>query len=512
MTRRLRPYHVAVHVPRSPVRLVAAVVAMATLAVAACGTVGDVSVDRADRRDGATDTSDGDGRIRWEICGDELDCGTLTVPRDHDDPSSDTFELALVRHLAREPDRRIGSLLVNPGGPGYGGTFLAEQAPFIYSSEILDRFDIIGFDPRGTGDSRPAIDCVDDYDPWLGLDASPDDSAERAALIAAEQNFVDGCIARSGEILPFVSTDAAARDMDLIRRALGEKQISYFGFSYGSELGAVWATLFPRTVRAAVLDGAVDPTADAVESGLQQATGFEEQLAVFLADCSANDDCAFHNGGDAEGAFDELMRNIDDAPLVVSDDRTPVTEGVAFIAIANALYRDTLWLELQTALDDAQQGDGSGLLALFDDYLDRSPDGTYDDTFEAFTAISCLDDPGPSTIEDVDALSERFTEAAPRLGAYFSSGYVCTLWPVDPVERVAISGAGVGPILVIGTTGDAATPLAGTRTMADTLEDGRLVVVDARQHTGYGANECVMDAVDAYLVELRPPDTELLCR
>lgn len=478
--------------------------AVALVGAAAC--TGDGDVERADARQ----QPPADGPIAWEIC-DELDCGTLTVPRDHDDPEAGSFELALVRHPAREPDQRIGSLLVNPGGPGFGGTFLAEQAEFIYSRAILDRFDIIGFDPRGTGDTTPAIDCIDDYDPWLGLDSSPDDDRERAALIAADRAFAARCLERSADVVPYVSTEAAARDMDLIRRALDEDTISYFGFSYGSELGSVWIALFPDTVRAAVLDGAADPTADAVEAGLQQAVGFEDQLEAFLADCSADADCALRHGGDAGRAFDALMADLDTDPLVVDADRTPVTQGVAFYAIANSLYSSTSWLDLREALGAAQDGDGAGLLALYDDYFDRKRDGSYDNTFEAFTAISCLDDPGPGSAAEIDALAPRFTQAAPRLGAYFASGYVCSLWPVAPVGRVDVTGAGIGPVLVVGTTGDAATPLAGTRSMATTLADGRLVVVDADQHTGYGVNECVIAAVDAYLVELDPPDGELFC-
>jgi pimeloyl-ACP methyl ester carboxylesterase len=496
-------------------------VALSVTALVGCSSGGrPVTVERADER-GSRSAEDTSG-IDWEICGDgDLDCGTLTVPRDHDDPAAGTFELALVRHIAREPEQRIGSLLVNPGGPGYGGTFLAEQAPFIYSPEILDRFDIIGFDPRGTGRSTPPIDCIDDYDPWLGLDSSPDDPTEQRLLDESEQSFIDGCMARSADVLPYVSTQATARDMDLIREALGEDRISYFGFSYGSELGATWLTLFPQTVRAAVLDGAVDPTVDPLESTLQQAVGFESQLSAFLNDCAANASCAFYNDGDPHSAFDALMLSIDREPLVVSADRTPVTQGVAFYAIGNSMYRDSMWLDLQSALADAQRGDGSGLLALYDDYFDRRSDGTYDNTFEAFTAISCLDegaaaddsaadDSGPDDTEP-DDIVRRFEASAPRLGALFASGDMCGKWPVDPAPRVTISGRGAGPVLVIGTTGDPATPLAGTRRMASTLEDGRLVVVAADQHTGYGVNRCVLEAVDAYLIDLRPPEAELLC-
>ena len=224
--------------------------------------------------------------IDWTTCGTGLDCGRLAVPIDHDRPDAGTIELSLVRHRASDPDRRIGSLLVNPGGPGFGGSVLAAQAEFVYGPELLGAFDIIGWDPRGTGASSPAVDCVDEIDPYFGLDSSPDDEAERRAIEDAADRFTAGCVRRSGEVLPFVSTTASARDIDLIRRALGEDTISYFGFSYGSELGAAWVTLFPDTVRAAVLDGAADPTVGYLEQNLQQAAGFEAAFDTFLADCA----------------------------------------------------------------------------------------------------------------------------------------------------------------------------------------------------------------------------------
>ncbi len=291
--------------------------------------------------------------------------------------------------------------------------------------------------------------------------------------------------------------------------SLGEETISYFGFSYGSELGATWATLFPDTVRAAVLDGAADPTNDYTEGGLAQAKGFEQQLDTFLARCSDDDDCSFHNDGDAEGAFDALMDALDTDPLVVSTDRAPVNQGVAVIAVANAMYSELLWPELEDdALARAQDGEGDGLLGLYDDYLDRQPDGTYEDGFEAFQSITCVDDPGPRTIEEADAQLPRFLEVAPRLGEFFASGYTCTLWPIEPAARWR-SPAPVRPIVVVGTTGDAATPLESSRVMADTLEDGRFVIVEADQHTGYGVNDCINDTIDDYLVDLEPPRTSV---
>jgi pimeloyl-ACP methyl ester carboxylesterase len=497
-----------------------AAILTAVLALAACSGGSSASEYTATRPgeeapatndSGSTDppgagSASGSDTIEWNDCG-PAQCGTLDVPFDYDDPSAGTFTLALAKHEATGD--RIGSLLVNPGGPGFGGTVLALQAEFIYSESLLEHFDIIGWDPRGTGESTPAVDCVDEYDTYFGLDVPPSDDAEHQALVDAGRDFGAECESESGEILPYVSTEASARDIDSIRQALGEDQISYFGFSYGSELGSVWIKLFPDTVRAAVIDGASDPSADYVQGGLNQAKGFERQLSAFLADCSADSSCAFHNDGDAEGAFDALMASIGETPLKV-DGRT-VTRGVAYTAVADALYLQSSWSGLADALAAAQTGDGEGLLAGYDSYYQRSPSGSYGDELEAFLAISCLDDPGPRSVEGVDANIPEFEAAAPRLGDSFAYGYVCALWPVDPVGKVDVTGAGDGPVVVIGTTGDPATPIESTEAMADTLADGRLIVVTADQHTGYGVNQCVDDAVDAYLVDLEPPDDGLEC-
>jgi pimeloyl-ACP methyl ester carboxylesterase len=300
--------------------------------------------------------------------------------------------------------------------------------------------------------------------------------------------------------------------MNSIRLALGEEKITYFGFSYGSELGATWATMYPNTVRAAVLDGATDPLSTSTEAGLAQAAGFEKQLTTFLAQCSKKPTCEFHNDGNSEDAIDALLLDLDANPLVVSAERTPVTQGVAFTAIAQAMYSDSYWPQLQSALADAQKGDGAGLLALYDDYYQRNLDGSYGNQLEAFLAISCLDDPGASSIEEVDASVDAFVAAAPRLGANFAHGYSCALWPVPQAQQVTVSGKGAGPIIVIGTTGDASTPLSSSRKMAKALESGVLLVVEADQHTGYGINTCIIMEVDNYLIDLTVPVNETICK
>ena len=442
------------------------------------------------------------GTIDWKACEDdiELKCAQFEVPYDYENPDLGTFSLNLTMHPATDPARRIGPMLVNPGGPGFGGSYLAEAASSYFGSELIEVFDIVGWDPRGTGRSTPSVDCVDNYDPYFAYDPSPDTDEERELAIKVGKDFVAECEKKSGEILQYISTNNTARDMDRIRAALGVEKITYFGFSYGSELGATWATMFPNTVRAAVLDGASDPNSDYVQGGLDQAKGFETELNKFLASCSSRPTCTFYNGGNAEKAFDELMVSLDEKPIIFKPTRAPINQGVALTAVAQAMYSSTLWPTLEFALSEAQQGRGVELLIMYDNYYQRGSDGTYGNELEAFNAIMCLDDPGPKSVEGVDKYYDDFMKVAPRLGSSFATGYVCTFWPTETDARVKITGQGAGPIVVIGTTGDAATPLQSSRNMAKALEDGRLIVVNDNRHTGYGSNQCVVDAANKYLI------------
>jgi pimeloyl-ACP methyl ester carboxylesterase len=530
---------------RNPLRRAWPLVVSLTVVAAACAAESGVATERADSPGGSpstgvtappdtappgtepTDTgapntapgtdapgttADPPGELKWHGLTDGVETTTLQVPVDYKDPDGPTFDLHVARHLATDQANKIGSLLVNPGGPGFGGSDFAIYADQIYDSELLQRFDIIGWDPRGTGKSEPAIDCIEDYDHYFsGTDITPDDAAEREQLVDLAKEFADNCKEQNGDFFEYVGTNNSARDMDSIRRALGEDEISYFGFSYGSELGATWATLFPDTVRAAVIDGAADPTADMTESGVQQAAGFEGTLDTYLSQCSDDSSCAFHNDGDAEGAFDQLMQDLDDQPIPSEPGRPDVTRGVALQGVAQAMYSESFWDQLSEALSDAQAGDGAGLLHLYDNYYQRQADGSWGNELEAFQTISCMDDPERLTVEEDDATAPEYIAVAPRFAPGTTGTYFCTFFPsaIDP--RVDITGDGAGPILVIGTTGDPATPLSSTRAMADTLEDGRLVVVHADQHTGYGVNDCVNDAVHRYLIDLDVPAEDIEC-
>lgn len=503
-----------------------AFVALAGLTVAACSTsAGDPPVVARDVTGitnpnvapvDAVDTTTAppaplDYAIEWTAVTDAVDEGWVTVPVDYADPQGDTIELYVARHRAR--NEAVGPMLANRGGPGAEGASLALNASGYFRSDITDNFDVIGWDPRGTGQSEGAVDCIDDdeYDRFYStLDATPDDDAERRALIDNAEEFAQRCIDRV-EHLRYVGTNNSARDMDAIRQALGADQVSYFGFSYGSELGGVWATLFPTTVRAAVFDGALDPNASPLEVGLQQGAGFEAALDKFLAQCSADNSCVFNNGGDAAGAFDRLMASLDAAPIPSVEGRPPVDLGVAVIAVAQAMYSDSYWPAFERALQDAANGDGAGLLQLRDAYFGRAPDGTYSNLIEAFQAINCADDPERLTVEESDAEVDQILEVAPRIFPYTTGSYSCTFFPEALDPRVEITGAGAGPIVVVGTTGDSATPLESSRAMADTLEDGRFVIVDANRHTGYVGDACVQGIIHEYMLQLVAPDDGTTC-
>ena len=462
----------------------------------------------------ATAAAAPDRSIDWEPLGERIDGGWLTVPLDYAEPDGETIDLWVVRHRAHD-DERIGSLLTNPGGPGADGSTVARNAPTYFTSDLTDRFDIIGWDPRGTGISDGAVDCIDDdeHDEFFSAaDITPDDEAERQTLVDLSRRFAAGCVERVGRALQYVGTNSSARDMDAIRQALGEDQISYFGFSYGSELGGVWTTMFPDTVRAAVFDGAADPNADQVEKTRQQWIGFEAAFDRFLEACSEDSSCAFHNGGEAGAAYDALLRRVDEEPAPTVEGRVPANQVVLTVAVIQSMYDDGYWPALERSLADAAAGDGTGLLELHDAYNRRGEGGDYSNVLEAFRAIECADTPERPSVAESDAVAEAsLVGIAPRVFPDTTGSYFCTFFPEALDPRIEITGAGAGPIVVIGTTGDPSTPLESSARMADTLEDGRLVIVDANRHGGYLDSSCAQDIVSDYLIWLEPPPDRTEC-
>jgi pimeloyl-ACP methyl ester carboxylesterase len=448
----------------------------------------------------------------WHSC-DEGECATYDVPLDWARPQgSATVPLALARRRASDPARRVGSLFVNPGGPGAPGTdfvgYVAAQLP----DAITDRFDIVGWDPRGTGRSAP-VDCGDDLDPLFAVDTAPDDPTERAALEAAAQDFVADCVRGTGERLRFVSTASTVRDLDALRAALGEEQLDYLGFSYGTYLGAMYAARYPARVRTMVLDGAVDPARSVEDLTVEQARGFDASLDRFLAWCGRGDRCEFAHGGDPAAAYRALAARVDAEPIVDGDEvfgPTQLDLGVGALLYGGGLADRTL----AAALSDLADGDPSALRIAYEQYVEREADGSYAPGWPAFIAISCADGPNLS-LAAMEALQQRAAVDAPWFGAgNVGLGYPCAFWPHAPDRTgpVTFSAPRSAPIMVIGTEGDPATPVAWAAALAAELGSGRLLRVDDSTHTAaLNGDPCVDRAVTRYVVHGVPPETGATC-
>jgi pimeloyl-ACP methyl ester carboxylesterase len=454
--------------------------------------------------------------LAWHGCGDGFQCATLTVPLDSTAGASPgpTVDLAVVRRRARHPDERIGSLVVNPGGPGVPAIGYLRSAVESFPAVVQDRFDLVAFDPRGVGESDP-IDCVPSLDPLFDEAFSPSSPAERASLTAAFEQVATACAAHDQQLLPHVSTDDTARDLERLRVALGDRTLSFLGFSYATYLGARYASIHPDHVRGFVLDGAIDPALGARESVLQQVQGFEGALDDFLADCSAHPQCAFHHDGHAAAAYDDLRARAARSPLAVAHQTRTLNQTRFDAAIVQDLYLGrSEWPSLARALRAADDGDASALLALADAFVGRGLTGADDGSLEAFWAIGCRDGPTLGDLAATRAVEADAARAAPRVGAFIvNNSLACSVWPVAPVapDR-APTAAGAPPILVIGTTRDPATPLAQARSLARELGSGALLVVGGERHTAFlSGNACVDRAVSDYLVAGTVPRSGTRC-
>jgi pimeloyl-ACP methyl ester carboxylesterase len=441
-----------------------------------------------------------------------LPSATLPVPLDDTVAGGPTIDLALTRIKARKPDQRIGSLLVNPGGPGAPATdFAVDLAPSL-PDEILDRFDIVGFDPRGVGKSA-GVDCTDDLDPFYALDWTPSTDQERAALEAGVRKLVDQCVAADGSILPYLGTDRAARDMDRIRAALGDDKLTYLGFSYGTYLGAQYAAQFPDRVRALVLDGPVDPALDAKAVQIQQAVAFERSLNLFFRDCARNPDCTFHHQGKPAAAYDALRARIDAAPIPAGNGRT-LNTTLFDTGVTEFLYSGAdSWSSLADALAAAEKGHAADLLAEADSYTGRAADGTYDDLEEAFFAVGCVDGPDVGGVAGLRAIEEAAAVAAPRLGrSVVNNSLACAFWPVRSQPPAALHAPTSAPLVVLGTRNDPATPLSWAKGLTRELGSATLVTVGGARHTAFASgNACVDDVVVRYFVDDTVPARGTRC-
>ncbi|MER8008919.1 alpha/beta hydrolase [Streptomyces sp. NPDC094149] len=456
-------------------------------------------------------------KLAWGRCkattdaaapGSEWQCATLKVPLDWSKPDGGTIGLALIREKARG-GKRLGSLLFNFGGPGGSGVSTMPQYAATVSV-LREHYDLVSWDPRGVAASEgvrcrgdKAIQAAED------IDATPDTPAEEKAYFQDAVDFGKGCQKAAGKILAHVSTTDTARDMDLMRQVLGDSKMHYFGISYGTELGGVYAHLFPKNVGRLVLDAVVDPSADSVGHAENQARGFQRALDDYLKSTGQDP---------AQGTrkIASLVERLDAHPLPTSSGRK-LTQTLALTGIVLPLYSKSGWPALTSALDSAERGDGTELLSLADGYNERDSSGHYGTTTHSQRVISCLDDKQRPTAEQTKKLLPTFERISPVFGDFLgwdTAGW-CRDWPVaGQYDTPEVSAPGAAPVLVVGNTGDPATPYEGARKMADELGKGVGVELTwkGEGHGAYGnGSDCVDSTVNAYLLDGRVPKDGKVC-
>lgn len=454
-------------------------------------------------------------QIEWFACERGHECASVEVPLDYEDPEGERITLALRRAPAGQQGSRVGSLLVNPGGPGVSGVELMDSID-IFSRELRDAFDVVGFDPRGVGKSAP-VECVSDAElDELRAKVYPDSEAGIKELTADSERVADACLENTGPLLGHVDTVSAARDMDVLRAVLGDEKLYYLGYSYGTFLGATYADLFPERVGRMVLDGAVDPAVGPVDVALRQAAGFEAALRSFVADCLASSGCPLRGTvDDGVAQIQRFLQMLEGSPLPTATERD-LTQSLGVNGVLFALYDDRLWPILSEGLDQAMNNDdGSQLLFLADFSADRQDDGTYASNRSfAYSAVTCLDAPVDADPALMAAEAERLKVVSPTFGEFFAYHEIgCAVWPVKTTGTVGpLPAEGAPPIVVIGTTGDPATPYEDAVSLAEQLESGILVTFEGEGHTAYGrSNDCIVEAVDGYLIRGEVPADGLVC-
>ncbi|GHF62864.1 proteinase [Streptomyces mashuensis] len=461
-------------------------------------------------------------KLAWHSCGGKragFECATLRAPLDYAAPRrGGDIKLAVSRKKATGPGAKLGSLMVNPGGPGGSAVgFLQAFAGTRYPRSVRARYDMVAMDPRGVAGSEP-VTCLSDarMDEFAQVDQTPDDDAEVRRLVAAYREYANGCAARSGRLLRHVSTVEAARDMDLFRAVLGDDKLHYVGASYGTFLGATYAGLFPSRVGRLVLDGALDPSLDAQSVNRDQTAGFQTAFESFAEDCAEHEDCTLAGGGPGvagtrlKAFFDQL----DSQPLPTGT-RRDLTESLATTGVISAMYDQAAWPLLRRALNDAQNGDGALLLRLSDAYYERDEHGSYTNLMAANSAVNCLDQAPPfRSPAGVRRALPAFEKASPAFGTSFAWGALtCAYWPVKATGGPhRITARGAAPILVVGTTRDPATPYRWARGLAGQLSSGRLLTYEGDGHTAYNrGSSCVDSAINDYLLTTTAPPAQRRC-
>lgn len=466
--------------------------------------------------DGVADPLEGfrTQELDWSECRRFYECATMVVPLSYDDPAGRTIEVALLRDPASDQEARLGSLVVNPGGPGGSGIDYAASGGSVWGRDLREVFDIVGFDPRGVGQSTP-LTCVEDaeLDALIAGDPDPDDRAELREARDRYRSFFEGCMETDAELARNVGTLEVARDLDVLRSVLGEGALTYFGASYGTFIGATYADLFPERVGRMVLDGAVDPAVSSVDAAVVQAEGFEVALEAYVGNCVEEGDC-FLGDTIEEGVatIGDFLAGLDSDPLPVG--QRELTQGLAFYGLIAPLYNRDFWSLLDQALEAGLRGQGVILVALADAYASRGPDGYISNAFTMLPVVNCSDNDEASTRRERREAERRVLDASPTFGSIFTGvPDTCQLWSYRSGRtKEALTAQGAAPILVTGTTRDPATPLAWAEGLAAQLDSGTLLIRDGDGHTAYNSdNDCIDEAIESYLVEGNLPEDGTRC-
>ncbi|NLC97833.1 MAG: alpha/beta fold hydrolase [Actinomycetales bacterium] len=497
-------------------------VIVAAIAVVAAISVGLASLLRKDMPEAQGPTGEAapaglekfySQKVEWERCGQHT-CAFIDVPVDYAKPEGETFKVKMQRVAANEKTDQV--LFVNPGGPGGSGTQFARMVGSSVSEEMRDAYDVVGLDPRGVGGSTP-LKCLTDkqFDASISLDPTPDTAEEIAENKAATIKMGEACLKNSGALAKNVDTQSAARDQDIARALLGQEKLHWYGASYGTQLGATYADLFPEKVGRMVLDGAVDTALDNVGMSKGQAEGFHRALVAYLESCIAEGDCPAGDTVD-EGiaSISGLLNGLDQKPMDVKGGRS-LTESHGFFGVAVALYSKDSWPILTMALEKVFAGDPSMLMYLADAYFERQSDGSFaNNSGQVISAISCLDSPGGLSAQEVQEIMPEFTKVSPVFGPFLAWGTSgCTHWPLESdTPQQPTTAKGAPEIVVVGTTRDSATPFEWAEALAEHLESGVLLTREGDGHTAYlMGNRCISDTIDAFYLNGTVPKNGTVC-
>ena len=440
--------------------------------------------------------------LDWTSCSDSIDCATFQVPVDYNNPKGDQFTLHVVRYRAANQKTKLGSIVVNPGGPGASAIAYAQDARQIVSKSIYSKYDIIGFDERGVGASDP-LRCLTDkeQDAYLAGDGSVTNKKELADMVASAKLIADRCAKAAGKKLGHYSTMESAKDMEILRSLLGENQLNFIGKSYGTYLGTLYAAMYPNRVGKFVLDGAMDPNITSKSQSLTQAISFDRSLKDYLAKYKTF----------SASQIKSFLIGLKTKPLVLPNGRK-LTESLALGGIAWQLYDNYYWPQLNDALKQAiNKGDGSDLMASVDGYNNRDANGHYENENDIAMATSCLDFPEKRGPEQMYADRKQFSTAAPFFGPYLTfAGLACHYWKASPPKQPSMKKiATKNTIIVIGVTKDPATPYEWAKTLHSILTNSTLLTYAGDGHTGHNrGNSCIDSKVDNYLLgKLAPADS-----